>query len=302
MIGRNDLCWCGSGKKYKRCHLSEDLTTGFVPPTPKNPLIKSEEEIIGMRKAGAFNGQLMEYIRDFVKPGVSTESINQLVHKYTIDHGHIPATLNYHGFPKSCCISRNSVVCHGIPSETEFLAEGDIVNVDLTTIVDGFFGDQSETFILGNCSPEALQLVEVTALATEAAIKAIKPGLKLSIVGDTVDPIVKAAGFSVVRSYTGHGIGREFHENITVLHHKNTENNAILLEAGMTFTIEPMVNQGTFGVFTDKTDDWTVWTRDKKLSAQFEHTILVTETGCEVLTLTPSQRKSGQIITVNYVR
>lgn len=302
MVGRNDLCWCGSGKKYKRCHLTQDMSTGFVPPKPKNPLIKTEEEIEKMRRAGAFNGQLMEYIRDYVKPGVSTESINKRVHEYTLDHGHIPATLNYHGFPKSCCISRNNVVCHGIPKLDEFLADGDIVNVDLTTIVDGFFGDQSETFILGQASPAAMQLVEVTAIATEAAIKAIAPGKRLSIVGDTVDPIVKAAGFSVVRSYTGHGIGRQFHENITVLHHKNRENHEILLEPGMTFTIEPMINAGTFGVYTDKDDGWTVWTRDKSLSAQFEHTVLVTESGVEVLTLTPSQRKSGQIITVNYVR
>jgi len=278
------------------------MNTGFVPPKPKNPLIKTDEEIEMMRKAGAFNGQLMEYIRDYVQIGLSTESINKRVHEYTLDHGHIPATLNYHGFPKSCCVSRNNIVCHGIPKLDDILADGDIVNVDLTTIVDGFFGDQSETFILGQATPAAMQLVEVTAIATEAAIKAVGPGKRLSIVGDTVDSIIKAAGFSVVRSYTGHGIGRAFHENITVLHHKNKENYEILLEPGMTFTIEPMINAGTFGVFTDKEDGWTVWTRDKSLSAQFEHTVLVTETGVEVLTLTPSQRKSGQIVTVNYVR
>lgn len=302
MIGRNDVCWCGSGKKYKKCHLAEDQISGRKPAEPRNPLIKTAEEIEGMRIAGAFNGELMEYIRDFVKPGVTTESINQKVHEYTLDHGHIPATLNYHGYPKSCCVSRNNIVCHGIPSLEEFIEEGDIVNVDLTTIVDGFFGDQSETFIIGEVPPATLQLVEVTAQATAAAIREVGPGKRLSVVGDTIDPMVKKAGFSVVRSYTGHGIGRAFHENITVLHHKNRENHEVLLEPGMTFTIEPMINAGNFGVYTDQEDGWTVYTRDKSLSAQFEHTVLITETGREILTLTPSQRKSGEIITVNYIK
>ncbi len=305
MVGRNDVCWCGSGKKYKKCHLAEDTVSGRTlpkPTAPINPLIKNEREIEGMRRAGAFNGELMEYIRQFVVPGVSTESINKKVHAYTLDHGHIPATLGYHGFTKSCCISRNNVVCHGISSEDEFLKDGDIVNVDLTTIVDGFHGDQSETFILGDVPAETLKLVEVTAQATEAAILAIGPGKRLDIVGATIDPIIKKAGFSVVRSYTGHGIGSEFHENITVLHHKNKENHQVLLEPGMTFTIEPMINAGTFGVYTSQEDGWTVYSRDKSLSAQFEHTVLITETGCEILTLTPSQRKSGEIVTVNYVK
>ncbi len=299
MIGRNDLCWCDSGKKYKKCHFAADKASGNIP---KNPLVKTEKQIEGMRKAGAFNGELMEYIRQFVKPGVTTESINEKIHKYTLDAGHTPATLNYHGYPKSCCISRNNVVCHGIPSEEEKLEDGDIVNIDLTTIVDGYFGDQSETFILGEVPAETKLLVQKTAEATEAAIKAIKPGVPLSIVGDCVEPIIKKAGFSVVRSYTGHGIGTQFHENITVLHHKNKENRQVMLEAGMTFTIEPMINQGTFGVFTDQEDGWTVYTRDNQLSAQFEHTLLVTETGVEILTLTPSQRKSGEIITINEVK
>ena len=302
MIGRNDLCWCGSGKKYKKCHMADDIAKKNNQSKPKNPLVKTAEEIVGMRKAGAFNGELMEYLRQFVVPGVSTESINQKIHEYTLDHGHTPATLNYHGYPKSCCISRNNIVCHGIPSDDEYIEEGDIVNVDITTIVDGFYGDQSETFIIGDVSETARKLVYTTAEATVAAINAVGPNMPLSIIGDTIDPIVKRAGFSVVRSYTGHGIGREFHENITVLHHKNKENKSIILEPGMTFTIEPMINAGTFGVYTSKEDGWTVYTRDKTLSAQFEHTILITETGSEVLTLTPSQIKSGEIITVNEVK
>lgn len=297
MVGRNDPCWCGSGKKYKKCHLKADLESGNQPKqAPKDPLIKSEEEIEKMRAAGAFNGELMEYIRPFVKVGTSTESINKLVHEYTIEHGHIPATLNYHNFPKSCCISRNSIVCHGIPSEDDIIEDGDIVNVDLTTIVNGYHGDQSETFLIGNVNPIAQKLVQVTAQATIAAIKAVGPNKPLSVVGDAVSKIIKDAGFTVVRTYTGHGIGSKFHENITVLHHKNSENKNVILKPGMTFTIEPMINAGNFGVFTSKKDGWTVYTKDKSLSAQFEHTILITETGYEVLTLTPSEISSGEII------
>ncbi len=297
MVGRNDPCWCGSGRKYKKCHLQSDsLEGGAAQAVQRNPLVKTAEQIEKMRAAGAFNGELMDYVSSSVKAGVSTESINTLVHEYTLDHGHTPATLGYHGFPKSCCVSRNNIVCHGIPSNDEFLVDGDIVNIDLTTIVDGFFGDQSQTFLVGNVDPKAVALVQTTAQATVKAIEAIRPGVPLSVVGDSVAPLVQSKGFSVVRQYTGHGIGTKFHENITVLHHKNTENSDTILEAGMTFTIEPMVNAGNWGVYTSKKDGWTVYTKDKSLSAQFEHTILVTESGFEVLTLTPSQKEAGVII------
>lgn len=298
MVGRNEPCWCGSGKKYKKCHLAQDRATGTIPQIKANPLIKSALEIEKMRKAGAFNGQLMDYIKPLVVPGISTEKINQLVHEYTLDHGHTPATLNYHGFPKSLCTSINSVVCHGIPSEKDILKDGDIVNLDLTTIVDGYFGDQNETLLIGDVNPETVALVQKTAEATIAAIEAIKPGLPLSIVGDTIDPLASNAGYSVVRTYTGHGIGSKFHENITVFHHKNRENRSVILEAGMTFTVEPMINMGKYQVYTDKEDGWTVYTKDGSLSAQFEHTLLVTESGVEVLTLTPSQKAAGTIINI----
>lgn len=298
MVGRNDPCWCGSGKKYKKCHLAQDRATGNNPSIKANPLIKSAEEIEKMRRAGAFNGELMDYIKPLVVPGISTEEINRLVHEYTLDHGHTPATLNYHGFPKSLCTSINDVVCHGIPSEKDILKEGDIVNLDLTTIVDGYFGDQNETLLIGEVDPKTVELVQTTAKATIAAIEAIKPGLPLSVVGDTIDPIATKAGYSVVRTYTGHGIGSKFHENITVFHHKNRENQSVILEPGMTFTIEPMINMGKYPVYTDKEDGWTVFTKDGSLSAQFEHTLLVTETGFEVLTLTPSQIEAGTIINI----
>ena len=252
-------------------------------------MIKTGEEIEGMRRAGAFNGQLMDYIRQFVKEGISTNKLDKLVYEYTLDHGHKPACLGYHGYPKSVCISRNNVVCHGIPSEREILEDGDIVNVDLTTIVDGFYGDSSETFLIGNVSQEVRRLVEVTAQAMIYGIDAVKPGNKLAAVAEAIEPYVKSEGFSVVRQYTGHGIGRKFHEIFTVYHHIDPDEEPIILEPGMTFTVEPMVNMGGYQVVTDRKDGWTVRTKDGSMSAQFEHTVLVTEEGREVLTITPSQ-------------
>lgn len=291
MIERNDLCWCGSGKKYKKCHLFEDMkkNSSSLENKKKQKMIKTAEEIEGMRRAGAFNGQLMDYIRQFVNEGISTIKIDKLVYEYTLDHGHKPACLGYHGYPKSVCISRNNVVCHGIPSEREILEDGDIVNVDLTTIVDGFYGDSSETFLIGNVSSEVRRLVEVTAQAMIYGIDAVKPGNKLAAVAEAIEPYVKSEGFSVVRQYTGHGIGRKFHEIFTVYHHVDPDEEPIILEPGMTFTVEPMVNMGGYQVVTDRKDGWTVRTKDGSMSAQFEHSVLVTEEGREVLTRTPSQ-------------
>jgi len=291
VIERNDLCWCGSGKKYKKCHLFEDMKkkSSSLENKKRQKMIKTAQEIEGMRRAGAFNGQLMDYIRQFVKEGISTIKIDKLVYEYTLDHGHKPACLGYHGYPKSVCISRNNVVCHGIPSEREILEDGDIVNVDLTTIVDGFYGDSSETFLIGNVSSEVRRLVEVTAQAMIYGIDAVKPGNKLAAVAEAIEPYVKSEGFSVVRQYTGHGIGRKFHEIFTVYHHVDPDEEPIILEPGMTFTVEPMVNMGGYQVVTDRKDGWTVRTKDGSMSAQFEHTVLVTEEGREVLTRTPSQ-------------
>jgi methionyl aminopeptidase len=295
MTERNDLCWCGSGKKYKKCHFFQDQETpqSKVKTNKKNRLIKTAEEIEGMRRAGAFNGQLMDYVRPFVKAGVSTEEINTLVHEYTIKHGATPACLGYNGYPKSACISRNNIVCHGIPSPKEFILDGDIVNVDLTSIVDGFYGDSSETFMIGDVSKEARHLVDVTAHALILGINAAKPGAPLKAIADAIDPFARSQGCSVVRQYTGHGIGRKFHENFTVYHHIDPDCEAIILEPGMTFTIEPMINLGGYQVITDRKDGWTVRTKDGSLSAQYEHTILVTETGTEILTRTPSQSAAG---------
>jgi len=298
MIERNELCWCGSGKKYKKCHLLKD-TQKTNSKSGLRGLIKGSEEIKKMRKAGEFNGQLMDYIRPFVKAGITSEEINSLVHEYTIAHGHIPACLGYHGYPKSACISRNNIVCHGIPSKNEILSDGDIVNVDLTTIVDGYYGDSSETFFIGTVKPEARHLVEVTAKAMILGIDAVKPGVHLRAIAEAIEPFVKSQGCSVVRQYTGHGIGKKFHESFTVYHHVDEDCEPIVLEPGMTFTVEPMVNVGGYEVITDRKDGWTVRTKDGSLSAQFEHTILVTETGGEVLTLTPSQKNAGVRLAVD---
>jgi methionine aminopeptidase, type I len=182
-------------------------------------------------------------------------------------------------------------VCHGIPSPDEILTDGDIVNVDLTTIVDGFYADSSETFMIGEVSEKARHLVDVTALAMIHGIDSVKPGVPLRTIAETIEPFVKSQGCSVVQQYTGHGVGNSFHEYFTVYHHVDPDCEPIILEPGMTFTIEPMVNLGRYEVVTDRRDGWTVRTKDGSLSAQFEHTILVTEEGSEVLTLTPSQRE-----------
>lgn len=297
MIGRNEACWCGSGKKYKKCHMQNDQELSRKTPVRSSKtMIKTADEIEGMRKAGVFNGILMDYIRPFIKAGISTQRIDQLVYQYTIDHGNTPACLGYHGFPKSVCVSINDTVCHGIPSPNLVLKEGDIVNVDLTTIVDGFHADSSETFLIGTVSEEAKRLVLVTAQAMIEAIKAVGPGKPLSIVGETIQPFVEANNYSVVQQYTGHGIGRKFHEFFTVYHHKDKQCESIILQPGMTFTIEPMVNIGNYKVITDKEDKWTVRTKDGSLSAQFEHTLLITETGVEILTRTPSQIENGVVL------
>jgi len=308
MIQRNDPCWCGSGKKYKKCHLDidnqssearNDESQQKTPQAGQKKYVKSAAEIDGMRRAGAFNGELLDHIRPHVKAGISTEEIDRLVYDYTVSHGHTPACLGYRGFPKSVCTSINNVVCHGIPSEKEILKDGDIVNVDLTTIVDGYYGDSSETFMIGNVSGRARHLVMVAAEAMILGIKAARAGNLLVAVAEAIEPFVTSKGCSVVHQYTGHGIGRKFHENFTVYHHVDRDCEKVILAPGMTFTIEPMINLGGYRVTTDRRDGWTVRTADGSLSAQFEHTVLITEGDPEILTLTPSQRAGKTTLTVD---
>jgi methionyl aminopeptidase len=311
MIQRNDPCWCGSGKKYKKCHLSEDEKNPpvAIPQPPLSPRIsakerkiaKSPREIEGMVRAGAFNGELLDYIRPFIKAGISTAEIDTLVHNYTVEHGHIPACLGYRGYPKSLCTSINNVVCHGIPSPNEILKDGDIINVDLTTIVDGFYGDSSETFMIGTVTDETRRLVMVTAEALIRGIDAARAGAPLAAIAEAIEPFVNERGCSVVHQYTGHGIGKKFHEYFSVYHHRDPDCEKITLLPGMTLTIEPMINLGGWDVITDKGDGWTVRTTDGTLSAQFEHTILITDGPAKVLTLTPSQKSAGVRLAVDGV-
>jgi methionyl aminopeptidase len=296
---RNDPCYCGSGKKYKKCHMPLDANRGATAAGPKPRYVKDQGGIIGMRKAGAFNGELMDYMRPLVKAGISTEELDRLAFNYTVGRGNTPACLNYKGYPKSICTSINNVVCHGIPSVEDVLADGDIVNVDLTSIVEGFYGDSSETFMIGAVSEEAKHLVKVTAQAMLRGIDACRPGNHIRAIAAAIEPYVKSEGCSVVHQYTGHGIGRAFHEpHFSVYHHIADDGEDIVLEPGMTLTIEPMINLGGWQVVTDQKDGWTVRTKDGSLSAQFEHTILVTAEGPEVLTLTPSQRAACVLVSV----
>ncbi|TKB49742.1 type I methionyl aminopeptidase [Ferrimonas sediminicola] len=246
-------------------------------------VIKNPEQIEKMRVAGRLAAEVLEMIEPHVKKGVTTEELNTLCHNYITEvQQAIPAPLDYHGFPKSTCISINEVVCHGIPSHKK-LKEGDIVNIDITVIKDGFHGDTSRMFIIGQTPPRNKKLVQVAQDALYAAIRQVRPGLCMSEIGAIIQPIAEKEGFSVVRDYCGHGIGEKFHEEPQILHYRNRAK--LTLQAGMCFTIEPMINAGDYRCKLNKKDGWTVTTKDGQPSAQWEHTLLVTEDGVEVLTL-----------------
>lgn len=245
--------------------------------------IKSSREIQVMRKSCTLAADTLAYIEQFVQPGVSTLELNDLCHNFIIEHGAIPSPLNYNGFPKSICTSINEVVCHGIPCKEDILKDGDIINVDITTFLNGFHGDVSKTFCIGNISKMAKKLVNVAYESMLLGINEVRPEARLGNVGAVIADYAHKNKFSVVIEYCGHGIGHNFHESPQVIH-DDKKNTGVVLKPGMTFTIEPMINVGTYKceVLDDK---WTVVTADGKLSAQFEHTILVTETGYEILTL-----------------
>jgi methionyl aminopeptidase len=246
-------------------------------------MIKSTEAIAKMRVAGKLAAQTLEYITPFVQPGVSTLKLNDLCHQYIVDELQaIPAPLNYHGFPKSICTSVNQVVCHGIPNE-KMLKDGDIINIDVTVIKDQYHGDTSIMLPVGKVSIIAKRLIDVTRECLYAGIQQVKPGAYLGDIGAAIEQLAHQQHFSVVEDYCGHGIGKTFHEEPQVLHY-GKKGAGMKLQAGMTFTIEPMINQGTKRC-KKLADGWTVITKDRKLSAQWEHTLLVTETGVEILTL-----------------
>ena len=286
-ISRNDLCWCGSGKKYKKCHLDFDekiesyALKGCI--VPSRDLIKNKEQIEGIKASAKINTAVLDLVAKNIKAGMSTEEIDKLVYDYTIEQGAIPAPLNFEGFPKSCCTSINDEVCHGIPSKDIILQEGDIVNVDVSTIYNGYYSDASRMFMIGEVHPDLKKLVEVSKECLDLGLKAVKPWGFLGDVSAACQKHAEANGFSVVREFGGHGIGLEFHEEPFVPH-VGEEGTDMLLVPGMVFTIEPMINMGEPDIFIDEADDWTVLTADGYPSSQWEYTVLVTEDGYEVLT------------------
>jgi len=246
--------------------------------------IKTEDEIARMRVAGRLAAEVLEMITPHVKPGVSTGELDRICHDHIVNvQKAIPAPLNYNGFPKSICTSVNHVICHGIPNDRKILKNGDIVNIDTTVIKDGFHGDTSKMFCVGEVPEHAKRLVRVTQECLYQAIRLVKPGVTLGDIGHVIQTLAEANHYSVVREYCGHGIGRIFHEDPQVLHYGRPRTGCVLVE-GMTFTIEPMLNAGSRYTKLSKKDGWTVTTRDRRLSAQWEHTLAVTRDGCEVLT------------------
>lgn len=285
-LGRNDACWCGSNKKYKACHMASDekietfARQGHI--VPPRFILKNREQIEGIRESGKINTAVLDYVAEQIREGMTTEEIDRLVHEKTEELGGIPAPLGYEGFPKSVCTSINEQVCHGIPSEDIVLKDGDIINVDVSTIYHGYFSDSSRMFCIGNVSAEKKKLVDVTKESVELGLAQVKPWGFMGDMGQAVHDHAVRNGYSVVREIGGHGVGLEFHEEpfVSYVTKKGTE---MLLVPGMVFTIEPMVNMGTDEVYTDGGDNWSVYTADGLPSAQWEIQVLVTETGYEVL-------------------
>ncbi len=286
-LERNAPCWCGSGRKYKQCHMNFDERIsrfelqGFR--VPKRSLIKTKAQIEGIRESAKVNIAVLDAVADKICIGMSTEDIDRIVYEVTTGYGAIPAPLNYEGFPKSVCTSVNHEVCHGIPSEKVILKDGDIINVDCSTILNGYFSDSSRMFCMGNVSPEKKRLVDVTKECVEIGIQNVIPWHPLGDMGSKVHEHAVKNGYTVVREIGGHGCGVEFHEDPFVSH-VSQPGTEMLMVPGMCFTIEPMVNMGTDEIYQDSENGWTIYTEDGKPSAQWEVQVLVTETGCEVIT------------------
>jgi methionyl aminopeptidase len=299
----NEPCWCGSGRKYKRCckgtegriqpgvvspmrtvpsHIIRPpyADTGIVPRS-NEARIKTPDVIERMRHAGAVAKEILRLAGEAVKPGVTTDEIDVYVHDLCIERNAYPSPLNYHGYPKSVCSSVNEVICHGIP-DSRVLQDGDICNLDVTVYINGVHGDTNATFPVGKISDVDKELIRITEECTWYGIEAVKPGVALNEVGRAIENHAKKHKYGVVRAFIGHGIGENFHTDIQVMHYYDPRNNMVLRE-GMTFTIEPMI---TLGTWQHKMwdDDWTAVTADGRRTAQFEHTLVVTADGCEVLT------------------
>jgi len=285
-LGRNDKCWCGSGRKYKQCHEAFDsrivriADAGHVVPT--RDMIKNADQIAGIRQSAKINIAVLDYVQEHIGVGTSTAEIDHWVYDVTTKMGGRPAPLDYDGFPKSVCTSVNNQVCHGIPSEDVILKEGDIVNVDVSTVLNGYFSDSSRMFCIGEVSPEKERLVRVTKECVELGLKEVKPWGFMGDMGQAVHDHAFENGYTVVREIGGHGVGLDFHEEPWVSYNSR-RGEEMLMVPGMIFTIEPMVNMGAPEIYVDEENDWTVYTEDGKPSAQWEIMVLVTEDGAEVL-------------------
>lgn len=284
--GRNDECWCGSGKKYKKCHIDFDEkieeyeVQGFE--VPDHTIIKTKAQIKKIKESAKINIAVLDYVSEHIKAGVTTEEINDWVNDITYKMGGIPAPLNFEGFPKSVCTSINDEVCHGIPSKDIILKDGDIVNVDVSTNLNGYYSDSSRMFCIGNMSEENKALVKAAKDCIYEGLKQVKPWGFLGDMGQAVNDFIKSKGYSVVREVGGHGIGLEFHEDPWVSY-VSTKGTEMLMVPGMIFTIEPMINMGKADIYVDDKNGWTIYTKDGKPSAQWEIQVLVTDDGYEII-------------------
>ncbi|MTB02087.1 MAG: type I methionyl aminopeptidase [Actinobacteria bacterium] len=305
MLKANDPCWCGSGQKFKRCHrdAKEQLQPGLISPMRTVPAeiprpeyaesgnvtrrpeerIKDAAFIERMRRAGHAAAEVLDIGAAVIAPGVTTDEIDAVVHQAYIDRGGYPSTLNYRGYPKSLCTSVNEVICHGIPDDRP-LRDGDIVNLDVTIWLDGVHGDTNATYCVGNVDDASKRLIDVTRQCLDRGIAAVAPGRPFSDIGRAIETHAVANGYEVVRAFVGHGIGEQFHTDLQIPHYYEPRMTTIM-EPGMVFTIEPMISMGT-GQHKIWDDDWTAVTADGSRTAQFEHTIVVTGTGVEILTTT----------------
>lgn len=285
-IGRNDPCWCKSGKKYKQCHMGMDEKIQRIQDAghivPDHSIIKNQDQIAGIRQSSKINIAVLDYVAEHIKEGITTQQIDDWVYDLTTKMGGIPAPLNYQGYPKSVCTSINNQVCHGIPDEKVVLKEGDIINVDCSTILNGYFSDSSRMFCIGEVSPEKKRLVEVTKECCDIGLKEVKPWGFLGDMGQAIHDHAYANGYTIVREIGGHGVGIEFHEDPWVSYNSR-RGEEMLMVPGMIFTIEPMVNMGKVDIFIDDDNGWTAYTEDGMPSAQWEYMVLVTEDGAEVL-------------------
>ena len=283
--GRNDLCPCGSGLKYKKCCLKKGLAASedkkAIYLKKYGIKIKSEADIAAIKKAGKLAVDTLDLVEEYIKPGMKTDDINTVVHEFTVKNGAVPAPLNYRGYPKSVCISINEVICHGIPGERR-LEEGDIVNIDVTPILNGYYADANKTYLVGKVSPDARKIVDVARESLKAGMSMIMPDNTIGDIGWAIQQYAEGQGCSVVREFVGHGVGIDFHEPPQIAHY-GKKGQGIQLIPGMVFTIEPMINLGKKELHI-LSDRWTAVTDDGSLSAQFEQTFLVTEDGFESLT------------------